>query len=280
MDELDAIRRSFADDLRIKVPILRNRSLIEAFAAVPRERFVGPPPWRITPYPFEAFVTDDLLWLYRDTFVSIDASRDLNNGPPSLWARALERLDIARGDRVLQVGAGTGYYSALLAEIVGTTGHVRAVEVDSDLASRARTNLSAWSQIDVISGSGYADPDGDYDAVVVFAGCTHPSRHWLDRLVDGGRLLMPLTTGSWRGFLVHAIRRGGAFDASSAGYVHIYPCVGDRDEQAAQRLEDALQGFPFGKAPIRALHVGTPPSGAAENVWYQAPGFWLERADC
>ncbi|WP_314962622.1 hypothetical protein [Bradyrhizobium cosmicum] len=59
---------------------------------------------------------------------------NLNNGLPSFWARKLEHLDIARGDRVLQVGAGTGYYSAVLAEIVECAGRVTAIETDPMLA--------------------------------------------------------------------------------------------------------------------------------------------------
>jgi len=277
-DTLSAARRSFAEELQRKAQVRRNPLLIEAFAAVPRERFVGPAPWRIIPYPFEAFVTDDPLWLYRDNLVSIDASRNLSNGLPSFWARALEQIDIARGERVLQVGAGTGYFSAVLGEIVGANGQVTAVEIDPELASQARTNLSIWPQIEVISGDGHAVKGSEFDAVIVFAGCTHPSRQWLDGLAEGGRLLMPLTNSSWRGFLLRAIRRGNAFEASSIGIVHIYPCMGERDCEAGQRLEIALQGLPFGQAPVCALHLAEPAPDVAERVWYQAPGFWLERA--
>ncbi|MGY4408574.1 protein-L-isoaspartate O-methyltransferase [Bradyrhizobium sp. LB7.1] len=49
--------------------------------------------------------------------VTIDASRNLNNGMPSFWAGNFDHLNIARGEQVLQVGAGTGYYSAVLTEI-------------------------------------------------------------------------------------------------------------------------------------------------------------------
>lgn len=64
----------------------------------------------LDPFDNDAFLTPDTdpRWLYHDVLVAIDASRNLNNGMPSFWARNLERLDIARGERVLQVGAGTG----------------------------------------------------------------------------------------------------------------------------------------------------------------------------
>lgn len=279
-DTLAAARRWYAEDLRYKVPILRNPQLIEAFASVPREQFVSPGPWRIISDPYsDAFLTPDtdLRWLYHDVLVTIDVSRNLNNGMPSFWARNLEHLDIARGERVLQVGAGTGYYSAVLAEIVGPAGHVMAVETDPILASRARANLASWPQVNVVSGDGRTVNVGELDVVIVFAGSTHPSRLWLDRLVEGGRLLVPLTDESWRGFLLRVIRRQNRFEASSIGAVAVYPCMGGRDEEAGKRLHAALEGLPPGKVPIRALYVGDPRPDEAEKVWFQAAGFWLER---
>jgi len=278
-DSLAAARRWYAEDLRCRAPVLRDLRLIDAFAAVPREHFVGPGPWRIIAHPSEPFLTpdDDPRWLYHDVLVTIDASRNLNNGQPSFWARNLEHLDLARGERVLQVGAGTGYYSAVLAEIVGAAGRVTAVEIDPELASQARANLADWPHVDVVSGYGRAVEAGEFDVVIVFAGSTHPSRQWLDRLAEGGRLLMPLTRESRWGFLLRVIRHGDAFAACSIGGVGIYPCAGGRDKDAGQRLHAALEKLPPAKIPIRALHVGDPAPDDAAKVWYQAQGFWLER---
>jgi protein-L-isoaspartate(D-aspartate) O-methyltransferase len=278
-DDILAARRWYAEDLRCKIPVLRNLNVIDAFAAVPREHFIGPGPWRIVPHPYEPFMTPDSdpRWLYHDVVVSIDASRNLNNGQPSFWARNFEQLDIAGGERVLQIGAGTGYYSAVLAEIVGPTGHVTAVEIDPELAAQARANLANWPQAEVIAGDGRAVDAGQFDAVVVFAGCTHPSPQWLACLAEGGRLLMPLTSESWWGFLLRVIKRSNAFAASSIGGVGIYPCAGGRDEDAGKRLKEALGRLGAGKIPICALHIGDPSPDDAARVWYQAPGFWLER---
>lgn len=280
MDDISAARRWYAEDLRCKTPVLHNLHVIDAFAAVPRERFVGPGPWRIIPYPYqEPFVTPDSdpRWLYHDVLVSIDPGRNLNNGMPSFWARNFEHLDIARGERVLQIGAGTGYYSAVLAEIVGPAGRVTAVEIDPGLAAQARTNLAPWPQVELVSGDGRTLDAGAFDVVLVFAGCTHPSPQWLDGLVEGGRLLVPLTTDSWSGFLLRVTRQGTSFAASSIGGVGIYPCIDGRDEAASQRLKAALESAAPGKVPIHALHLGHPSSADAERVWYQAPGCWLER---
>ncbi|MGJ4949971.1 protein-L-isoaspartate O-methyltransferase family protein [Bradyrhizobium sp. HKCCYLS20291] len=282
MDQIAKARRWYADDLRCKTPILRNPHIVEAFSAVPREAFLGPGPWWIIPYPYrEPFITpdDDPSWLYHDVLVSIDLSRKLNNGMPSFWARNFEHLDIARGERVLQIGAGSGYYSAVLAEIVGPSGRVTAVEVDPALAARARTNLKGWPQVQVISGDGrdvHADAS-DHDVVIVFAGCTHPAPQWLDGLAENGRLLLPLTSEDWSGFLLRVVRRGASFEASSIGGVSIYPCTNGRDEDASRQPKSALANSPMMNIPIQALHRSIPSSAESERVWYQAPGFWLER---
>lgn len=75
-----------------------------------------------------------------------------------------------------------------------------------------------------------------------------------------------------------AARRGDEFTATSIGWVGIFPCVGGRDPEAASELERALAGAyrrPAAELPIKALHRGEP--GLADKIWYQGPGFWLER---
>src|SRR5262249_2208722 len=159
-----------------------------------------------------------------------------------------------RGQRVMQVGAGTGYYTAVLAEIVGPSGRVIAVECDGELAAKARVNLREWIQVEVVHGDGRTHDPGEVDAIIVFAGSSHPAPLWLDGLPDGGQLLLPLTGDNWRGFVLGVTRYHDydrrfivlptardpdRFDAVSVGPIGIFPCVGGRDERAAKRLQDA-----------------------------------------
>jgi protein-L-isoaspartate(D-aspartate) O-methyltransferase len=281
--DLVKLRRWFAEDMRVRAPVQRSARVVDAFAAVPREAFVGPGPWRVMSGQRSDLMTvtddDDPRWLYHDVLVTIDASRGLNNGQPSLWAYVFDRLDLAPGERVLQIGAGTGYYSAVLAEIVGPAGRVIAVEHDAALAERARRSAEPWPQLTIVAGDGRTHDPGEVDVVIAFAGATHPAPLWIDRLADGGRLLMPLTGETRWGMMLRAIRHGDAFDAGSIGPIGIFPCVGGRDPDAGARLEAALKavGFPF-PPPIEALHRGAPPADAAARVWYEGPGFWLERS--
>jgi protein-L-isoaspartate(D-aspartate) O-methyltransferase len=139
--------------------------------------------------------------LYHDMLIAIDEERRLNNGQPSLWARMYDSLDLSDGAHVVHVGAGTGYYSAILAEIVGGAGRVTAIEIDPALASQARESLAAWPQATVAATDGFTfRPDQPADAIVVNAGVTHLSLVWLNALAaEGGRLLVPLTNAEWWG---------------------------------------------------------------------------------
>jgi protein-L-isoaspartate(D-aspartate) O-methyltransferase len=302
--DLAAKREWYAQDLALRAPVRHNPAITEAFAAVPREKFLGPGPWRLMPdarpdLPFTTAPGADPSWVYHDVLVSIDLSRNLNNGMPSFWAKNFDHLDLKRGQRVLQVGAGTGYYTALLSELVGDGGHVTAVEYDAELAARARDNLSDRQQVEVVAGDGRLHDAGDVDRIVVFAGATHPAPLWLDRLTPGGQLLLPLTAARWFGFLL-LVRRPlthdpslivtpegsdvNRFDARSIGGVGIFPCAGGRDDEAAARLSAVLeqnlreaQNRAAPEIPIQALHRGEAPPDAGERVWYAAPGCWLER---
>jgi len=126
-------RRRYAEGLRFAAN-LQSHPVIEAFATVPRERFVGPGPWRIkSPMRLEEYWTtdgDDPRHVYHDVLIALDEARGINNGQPSLWALLYDQLGLKRGAYVVHVGAGVGYYSAILAEIVGREGRVIAIEVD------------------------------------------------------------------------------------------------------------------------------------------------------
>jgi protein-L-isoaspartate(D-aspartate) O-methyltransferase len=109
----------------------------------------------------------------------------------------------------------------------------------------------------------------------VCAGSTHPAPLWLDRLADGGVLVMPLTGRYGWGFMLRVERRGEAFAASSVSGVGIYPCAGGRDVSAEGRLQTALDRLTTNKPPIMALHRGEPRPDDRARMWYGGPGFWL-----
>jgi protein-L-isoaspartate(D-aspartate) O-methyltransferase len=279
-DRIKAIRHWFAEELRHTAHV-RSRMVIDGFAAVPREHFSGPGPWRIlSPMRMPDYWTTedaDPANLYHDVLVAIDEPRRLNNGQPSLWARLYDELDLARGEQVVHVGVGTGYYTAVLAEIVGTAGQVTGVEIDPELASRSRDNLaSAWPQATVVAADGFAfRPERPADAIIVNAGVTHLSLAWLDALApENGRLLVPFTGASKFGaFLLITrkaadLRRYEVRFVSRTGIIH---CVGGRNTEAETRLDTALQTSDY--TAIRSLR--RTPEEPDDTCWLAGDGWWL-----
>jgi protein-L-isoaspartate(D-aspartate) O-methyltransferase len=141
--ELKTLRRAYA---RL-VTFLGNSddsSLEESFANVPREAYVGPGPWQIFQWTGSYITTPDAdpAWLYSDNLIGLDPQRGLNNGQPSAHARWITAATPRPGEHVVHVAAGVGYYSAIMANMVGTSGSVTAIEYDLDLAMRAKSNLA------------------------------------------------------------------------------------------------------------------------------------------
>ena len=216
-DDLREARRWFADELRF-VARIEDQNVVDAFAAGPRERFVGPGPlrmlsqWNLNDYwtPLDS----GLRSVYHDVLIAYDEKRRLNNGQPSLWAFVFDKLRVARGERVVHLGCGMGYYSAVLAELVGPTGKISAIEIDEPLAERARAALALWPQVTVINGDGATVSLGESDVVVASAGATHPLPAWLECLSAKGRLVFPMTTtNAGGGMLLVKRRRRDEFEA-------------------------------------------------------------------
>jgi len=187
-----------------------------AFAEVRREDFLDPGPWLVIGERGDYFPTPsaDPAYLYLDHAVGILTERHLNNGQPSLHAKLLAHAGPREGDHVAHVGAGTGYYTAIMAHLVWRSGKVTAIELDPDFANRARVNLSSYPNVSVICGNGAAVPVDAADVIYVNAGATRPAETWLDGLAEGGRLILPLMTN--KGFTdntpsVPIERRGAAF---------------------------------------------------------------------
>jgi protein-L-isoaspartate(D-aspartate) O-methyltransferase len=282
-DPIGEARHRYAEELRFTAKV-GSRAVIDAFATVPREHFFGPGPWRIlSPMAIaEYWTTEDAdpRHVYHDVLIAIDEERRLNNGQPSLWARLYDQLELTRGSHVVHVGAGTGYYSAILAEIVGTAGHVTAIEIDPTLAERARHNLAAaWPQAAVVAADGFAfRPHRPADAIVVNAGVSHVSMAWLEALAaDNGRLLVPLTNADRRGGSLIIERRAEEmqrYPARYVGQIGIIPCIGGRDPIAEERLRAALARSSL--AAVRSLRRA--PEEPDETCWLAGKDWWLSTA--
>ena len=254
MMTLEDCRRFYADEVRLSANV-RSPALVEAFAHVPREKYLGPPPWQIGSAETDGAVacrhgkpelhgdgkSPDV---YHNVVIALDAAHDINNGQPSLLASWIEALDLKPGDRVYHLGCGVGYYTAIMAELVGTSGTVIGIEVNSELAARARENLSGYPNVTVHAGDGAAFDPGFCDAMLINAGVTHPHRAWLERLGEGGRLAVPITIAAspmgGQGLIVIFTREHGGFSAQIVTFVGIISCTSVRDPQLEPLIAKAL----------------------------------------
>jgi len=280
--DLNDIRQFYAEEIRA-VANLRSAALVSAFAKVPREHFLGAGPWQIaSPDNVTGSVsyrtTEDAnpRQIYHNVLVAIDPARNLNNGQPSALASFIDNLELNEGDRVLHVGCGVGYYTAIIAEVVGPTGQVMAIEVDADLASKARENLAYLPQAQVSHGDGATYDLGATDVILINAGATHPQSSWLDSLRHGGRLLFPLTfsqelDGIGTGFMLKVRREGEEYAARFVSPVSIYPCIGARDEQMNTKLLEAMRRG--GWATVQILRRETHEPG--DKCWLHGNDFCL-----
>ena len=244
-ESAEAARRSYAEELRFTTR-MRSPALLAAFATVPRERFVGPGPWRIkSNWSLDEYWTTDSAdprHVYHDVLIALDEAHGVNNGQPSLWAFLFDRLGVTAGEHVLHLGCGAGYYTAVIAELVGLQGRVVAIEIDAALADRARVALAPWPQVDVRNVDGANASLEPADVIVVSAGATHPPRSWVDALKIGGRLLFPMTATRGPGRMLLVTRRTEkAFAARFLCDVGFIDFRGVRDPEASRRLAEALK---------------------------------------
>ncbi len=278
--ELAVLRRAYAKQAMFLGDACDD-ALEDAYARVPREHYLGPGPWPIlcrngyTPTP-----DGDPAWLYSNVLVGIKPERDLNNGEPSSHARWIAAVSPTPGEHVVHVGAGVGYYSAIMAHMVGSSGALIAIEIDPDLAARAATNLRHMPNVRVLHGDGSITPFPPADVIYVNAGASRPANAWLDGLKDGGRLLLPLTTnlnlGSQHvsrptGAVFRVTRRGKVFDASLVSLVAVFPCEGMREEASEQALAAAFKKGGF-RDVRRLRRTEDVPD---EECWVSGPGWSL-----
>ncbi|MYX31429.1 methyltransferase, FxLD system [Streptomyces sp. SID8381] len=114
---------------------------------------------------------------------------------PGVVALMLDQLEAQPGERILELGAGTGYNAGLLAHLVGEDGHVITLDVDDDLVEGARTHLAAAGITNVQAVTrdgalGYAEA-APYDRIIATVGAHGVPHAWLQQLAPGGRLLVP-----------------------------------------------------------------------------------------
>ncbi len=278
-----ALREAYAARM-LRLAGVENPALRRAFAAVAREDFLPPPPWKVLDSLIGSrrVTPADLARLYDDVLIVLDGALGLNNGSPSLHALMLHYLDARPGDRVLHVGAGGGYYTAILAEMVGPSGSVTALEIAPGLAALAREALRPWPQVELVEGDGALWPEAPVQRIYANAAIADIPARWTDNLAIGGTLVLPLGAcplAFWarypagHGAVLACTRTEagiGVRHLTGSAFVCAEGPLGG-DEALREALAEA-----FARGGIeRVRSLRRPPPGDASRCWFAAPGWAL-----
>lgn len=206
-NEVFRVRREELIEGLVREGILKSRAVIDAMMRVPREEFV------LVKY-------KDLA--YADTPLPIGFGQTIS--APHMVAMMTEALRPSRGDKVLEVGTGSGYQAAVIAEIIKPEGHVWTIEIIPELARFAESNLKRSGYdpyVTVLIGDGskgYEDAS-PYDKIIVTAAAPSIPEPLVSQLKEGGRMVLPV--GDTYLQILKVVEKRG-------GFLHVedsVPCV-------------------------------------------------------
>jgi len=186
---------------------IKDPAVLDVMRRVPRHRFV--------PARYSAFA-------YIDGPLPIGHSQTISQ--PSLVASMTEELKLKKTDKVLEIGTGSGYQAAILAELADK---VLTVEILEPLARQAEQTLAelGYKNVQVRVGDGYKGlpEDAPFDAIIVTAATDHVPQPLLDQLAVGGRLILPVGRAIQTLELYHRTAEG--FERKSLTLVRFVPLV-------------------------------------------------------
>jgi protein-L-isoaspartate(D-aspartate) O-methyltransferase len=191
---------------------IADQRILDAFLAVPREAFVS------AGYAHLA---------YGDHPLPIEAGQTISQ--PYIVALMIEAAGIKAGDKVLEVGAGSGYAAAVISRIAGK---VVGIERQHDLVEVARERLQrlGYDNVAIVEGDGTRGcPDeAPFDAILAAASGSHIPESLVEQLKPGGSIVMPVGSPGWVQKLVKATRReDGTLQQSDLGGVRFVPLIGE-----------------------------------------------------
>ena len=191
---------------------ITDQRILDAFLAVPREAFVGAGYAQLA---------------YGDHPLPIEAGQTISQ--PYIVALMIEAAGIASGDKVLEVGSGSGYAAAVISRIAG---EVIGIERQHDLVEVARERLErlGYGNVTIVEGDGTRGCPGEapFDAILAAASGSHIPDSLVGQLKPGGSIVMPVGSPGWVQKLVRATRReDGTLQQSDLGGVRFVPLIGE-----------------------------------------------------
>jgi protein-L-isoaspartate(D-aspartate) O-methyltransferase len=231
--------------------VLTDPAVAAAFRAVHRHHFL---PGRRLSYVYE----DTAIPTKRDDQGTATSS----SSQPAIMALMLQQLALQPGQRVLEIGAGTGYNAALIANVVGPEGLVCTLEIDDEVSRQARANLAAAGVqgVQVMHADGAAGwpAEAPFDRIIVTASVDDLAMAWLDQLPDGGHLVAPLALAGPMQLCTAFVKEGRALISESLSGCGFLPLRGEMAfESASDPAESARDSLAL---PGRPTWQSIPPA--------------------
>jgi protein-L-isoaspartate(D-aspartate) O-methyltransferase len=191
---------------------ITEKPILDAFLAVPREKFVAEE--------YEHLA-------YGDHPLPIEAGQTISQ--PYIVALMIQAAEIKSGDKVLEIGAGSGYAAAVISRIADV---VVAIERQHELVEVARERLKClgYDNVQIVEGDGtHGCPDeAPFDAILAAASGSHVPQPLLAQLAPGGRIVMPIGSPGWAQELVKVTKQdGGVLHQENLGGVRFVPLIGE-----------------------------------------------------
>jgi protein-L-isoaspartate(D-aspartate) O-methyltransferase len=211
MPDFAAAREAMVE-LQLRRRGIAGREILDAFLAVPREAFVDP-----------RFAAD----AYGDFPLPIAAGQTISQ--PYIVALMIEAAEIGAGDKVLEVGAGSGYAAAVMSRVAR---QVIAIERHAELAAIAAQRMKrlGFDNVRIVAGDGSlgCKAEAPFDAIVAAASGSHVPQALVDQLAPAGRIVMPLgDPGSIQELVKVAKQADGSLERSQLGSVRFVPLIGE-----------------------------------------------------
>ena len=223
LDSAYARDRAFMVERHLKARGIGDPLLLAAMGMVPRETFVAEH--------LQEFA-------YEDSALPIEAGQTISQ--PYIVARMLELAEIKPGDKVLEVGAGSGYAAAVMSRMANK---VFAIERHEELAKLARVRLKrlgyANAEIIVADGTKGLPEEAPFQAIIVSAGGPHVPEALKQQLAPHGRLVVPVGRFGYQTLMV--VRRTGenSFEEEDYGAVAFVPLIGEQGWAEPERVKEA-----------------------------------------
>ena len=179
----------------IKLKTITDKRVINAFKKIPRENFL---PKTLKEYAYE----DKPLPILKKQTIS----------QPTTIMIMTQALEVKPGNKILEIGSGSGYQSALLSILVGKKGKILTLEIIPELVNFAKNNLKKFENVEVIQGDGSKGykKQAPYDRIIITAACPEMPKPLINHLSKNGIIIAPVGTQYVQKMII-GIKKGAKF---------------------------------------------------------------------